>query len=676
MAEFKNFKIAVQKQFKKMSTETVFVVDATKDEMWEMYLNSFPKGTNEIYKERAEYDCVACKQFIRRCGNMVTIKNNKLVSIWDIGVIETPYDVVAEAMSKLIKSKAIRDIYIANEKKQGIDKNNVMQDDGKVLTWEHFYIELPTALVNRTHKSIESIQGTHRDTKNVFKRSLDELTLDAGLTILELIDQGSLYRGEEHKRAITEFINLKKKYKKVKAKEKDNWCWLESANSHISRIRNSAIGTLLIDISEDLDLDQAVRKFEAVMAPTNYKRPKAIFTKRMIEDAQKKIEELGYNNSLARRFAVLEDVTVNNVLFLNREVVNKKANMDVFDELKEETTVNPKSFSKIEEVSIDKFIKKILPSSKKVELMVESRHQNNFMSLVAPENRDASSMLKWDNNFSWSYKGDITDSMKQNVKNAGGNVEGILRFSIQWNENNDNKNDFDAHCIEPSRNLISYPKAGSVQPSSGVLDVDIVSPGNKIAVENITWTDINKMREGRYKFLVHNFSHHGGTSGFRAEIEYDGQIYSYDYTKELKQSERILVAEIEFNKKTGIKFIKTLDSKASSREIWGIPTNKFVNVSSFMLSPNYWDEQKNIGNKHYFFFIEGCKREDLPRGFYNEFLNEKLTKHRKVFEALGSKMRVEESDNQLSGIGFSSTQRNSIVARVEGKIKRTIKINF
>jgi hypothetical protein len=93
-------------------------------------------------------------------------------------------------------------------------------------------------------------------------------------------------------------------------------------------------------------------------------------------------------------------------------------------------------------------------------------------------------------------------------------------------------------------------------------------------------------------------------------------------------------------------------------------------------SPNYWDEQDSTGNKHYFFFLKDCVNDSTPRGFFNEFLNEKLTPHRKVFEALGSKMRVTESENQLSGIGFSSTQRNSILAKIEGTTKRVIKIIF
>ena len=95
-----------------------------------------------------------------------------------------------------------------------------------------------------------------------------------------------------------------------------------------------------------------------------------------------------------------------------------------------------------------------------------------------------------------------------------------------------------------------------------------------------------------------------------------------------------------------------------------------------MLSPNYWDEQMGKGNKHYFFFLDGCKNEGAPRGFFNEFLGAELTEHRKVFEALGLKMRVAESDEQLSGVGFSSTQRNSITVKVKGNFERILKIKF
>jgi hypothetical protein len=94
-----------------------------------------------------------------------------------------------------------------------------------------------------------------------------------------------------------------------------------------------------------------------------------------------------------------------------------------------------------------------------------------------------------------------------------------------------------------------------------------------------------------------------------------------------------------------------------------------------MHSPNHWDEHET-GNKHWFFILDKCKNDERTRGFYNEFLSNELTEHRKVFEVLGSRMKTEKCDNQLSGVGFSSTQKNSILCKVSGSFARTIKINF
>ena len=94
-----------------------------------------------------------------------------------------------------------------------------------------------------------------------------------------------------------------------------------------------------------------------------------------------------------------------------------------------------------------------------------------------------------------------------------------------------------------------------------------------------------------------------------------------------------------------------------------------------MMSPNFWDDL-NVGNKHYFFMLENCKNEDKARGFFNEFLKSELDAHRKVIEVVGSKMRTDESDQQLSGLGFSSTQRNSVLCKVKGSFSRIIKIVF
>ena len=285
------------------------------------------------------------------------------------------------------------------------------------------------------------------------------------------------------------------------------------------------------------------------------------------------------------------------------------------------------------------------------------------------------------NNFSWSYIGNVTDSIKENVKRAGGNVSGVLRFSIQWNDNPNqpNQNDFDAHCIEPKAsgkfNHIFYPQARRKFDSSGMLDVDIINPGREVAIENIVWTNKEKMPTGIYEMKVQCYADNGGIGGFQAEIEFDGKIYPFSYRKKVRQSEFIEVAKVKFSKEKGFEIIESLPIESSSKNIWNIQTEKFQPVSSIMYSPNYWGTS-NIGNKHIFFMLKNCKNHESITGIYNEFLHNDLNKHRKVFEMLGSMMKVPKSDEQLSGLGFSLTKRNYLVAKVKGNFNRTLKIIF
>ena len=677
--EFKKFKTEMQKHFKKITKDvnTLFEVEVDKNELWSLYLNSFPEGTNEIFRNRSEHDCSCCRQFIKNFGNVIAIENGTITNIWEFETNSEIYQPVVNALSQYIKSKNVSNIYVSKIKKIGTNFNFEINTKTPIK-WEHFYIELEDKFVDKTSKSEGEIKGENRDLRNVFKRSLDEITIESVEVVIELISQNSLYRGEEWLNNLKEFLNYKKKYQKLTEIEKDIFTWenFKKSGVAVTKIKNHSIGTLLINISEQMDLETAIKKYEDIVAPQNYKRPKPIYTQKMLDEARKTIEELGFSNSLYRRYATLDDITINNILFSNKDASKRINKNDIFDNMEKEITINPKKFNKVEEITIEKFIKDVIPTTKEIEVMLENKHTKNMVSLIAPKISDSKNMFKWDNNFSWAYTGNITDSsMKENVKSAGGKVDGVLRFSIQWNENDYNNDDFDAHCIEPNGNHIYFSNKKN-QYTTGELDIDIMNPEkNSVAVENITWSNKNKMIEGKYKFYVNNYTHRCGKDGFTAEIEYNGQIFSFIYNKPLKDGEDVYVAEVTL--KDGIFTIKELlPSSVSSKEVWGLNTNKFIPVSTVMLSPNYWNEQQGIGNKHYFFMLKDCVNLESPNGFYNEFLKEELSKHKKVFEALGNKISLEETKDQLSGVGFSSTQSNELIVKVKGTSERILKIKI
>jgi len=661
---FEDIQKQVRKNLKKMLADGVlFRVETDREKVWQTYLSAFSEET------RQSNNCNCCKSFIRQYAGIVGIKGNQKVTLWDFETDDEEYSAPIKALGDYIRSLPVAGIFLNPFSNCGTEKN---LDSKRNLIWTHFHVALPKTFVVKEPGSKE---GAARDNKNVLQRSLEEITDDAVDTTLELISQNSLYRGQEFLGMIQEFKKIKDKYKKIKnTHHKDNFCWVESgtAGPAISRIRNSAIGTLLNNLSEGMDLDRAVTAFERVVAPTNYRRPENLLvTPKMIESAKTRLAELGLTDSLHRRLLSTKDLTVNNSLFVYR---SDKADLDIFDELKKDVTVNPKTLSKIEEVSIDDFIQKIIPTAKSIKVLVENRNFGNFVSLVGPKTTDGKVFLKWQNNYSWTYTGSVADSIRERVKAAGGNVDGVLRVSLSWS----NTDDLDLHVIEPGGHKIYYPVKRILSPSGGTLDID-ANGGDGLMenpVENIYWTNLPKIG-GEYQIIVNQFDKRGNQNGgFETEVQFESETYNFSCASNGATGHNHKIARFNYTKKDGFT-ISGGDSKPSkynSKEKWGISSGRFHRVNSICLSPNHWDSA--VGNKHYMFFLEGCKTDERVRPFYNEMLRPELNQDRKVFEILGAKLEAETTENELSGLGFSDTVRNELIIEVTGKFKRQLRVKF
>jgi len=119
--------------------------NTSKENLKKTYLNSYSKKFNPIYITNTTYDCSCCNQFIYNIGNLVSLKDGILTTVWDVEVSE-PYQTVANTMSKYIKSQTINDIFYTSEKRYGAYKTTQTLDNGDTINWNHFHCEIPNNL--------------------------------------------------------------------------------------------------------------------------------------------------------------------------------------------------------------------------------------------------------------------------------------------------------------------------------------------------------------------------------------------------------------------------------------------------------------------------------------------------------------------------------------------------
>ena len=703
--DFKVFADALRARFEALgaSGAALLVADVDGDLLWSTYLSAFAPGTNPLHKTRTEHDCGCCRHFIKHYGTIVGVRaDGEVESLWgnlaaDIG----QYLPVARALDKLVLgAPRLRGPLRHYEHQVGTAQNRALDENGGTVTWRHFALKLPTTCV-MPKAELSKWLGEAITTRQMLERALREFSLENLDTVLDLMAQGSLYRGEEFKDTVARFRDVKAAYENLVdgASVHDGWLWYQSLHlpAAVTRLRNTAIGSLLVDLAEGRELETAVAAYEAKVAPQNYRRPTALVTKAMVERARAALEAQGLLPALERRYAVLEDVAVTDVLWADRSAkaaMRKNGAAGALDALAEEAGGGrqmPK-MDRVQTVPAAQFLAEVLPRATQLDVMLENRHAGNLVSLVAPADLAAPLLFKWGNGFSWSYAGDVADSIKERVKRAGGAVTGDLCCRLAW----DYADDLDFHMREVDDCYrIYYMNRRTLSPNGGVLDLDANGADGPRSdpAENIVYADRRRMRPGNYLLEVNNYMRRSDGRGFTVEIECDGRTRRYTYAKALRSSETVAVATIKWSGAGEFEVTSSIEEDTAPRQAWNLTTQNWQRVELVTLSPNYWgvweaahnlnDDGtparafKGVGNRHYMFMLAGCRNPEGARPFYNEFLRDELAEHRKAMEMVGARLRTEGAERQLSGLGFSSTRRDHVLCRVRGAAtERVVRVEF
>ena len=160
--KFLEFREVLKQHFDEMAENNtmLFEVDADKDELYELYLASYPSGTNNIFREKTEHDCSECRSFIKGIGLAVSIKDGVIESIWDFHTTDKNYQAVIDKMAAWVKQHPIKDVYLYDRKRVGVESNKEIDDNGKIWTWQHFYCDLPAQYFESLRTATEQTCST------------------------------------------------------------------------------------------------------------------------------------------------------------------------------------------------------------------------------------------------------------------------------------------------------------------------------------------------------------------------------------------------------------------------------------------------------------------------------------------------------------------------------------
>ena len=700
-----------QAQFNRLQeTGKLFRSTVTGRQVWEAYMRGF--GEDPIWRspESSEHNCNTCRNFFERYGNVVAIDGDLNVMTMYDGETTDEYCESFRLMSELLKSAPIGGVFVetfsflnsvpyektnrhAEDFALGVARNQKIYTEaeakqfgvveaGRVYTFDHFMVRLANKFVSFTNDSREALEARHREDKVQLEKAYNTIGEDTLQLVIDLIKQGSLLNGDAYLKKVEDFRDMiysLHAYADMNEQQRDNLFWKESYKYQYARFRTELIGTLCTELAEGKELAKACTDWNKRVDPANYMKAKAPITQQMIDAAKVFVMENGYEQSFNRRCATMEDIKVCDILHANAGDGTVRP-VSIFDGLKPTATRHRSSeFDGVPVVGIDEFMRDILPTCKAVEVYLQNRMEKNFVTLTAPAVEDSKPIFKWPNNFGWTYNGNLAgkSEIREAVKQAGGFVDAYFRFSILWNENGQDICDLDAHAFEPNGTEIYYStyKGHKTPICGGMLDIDMIRPEGR-GVENIFWTDPERLQDGDYKFGIVNYDD-GPNTVTKAEIAIGDEVFQYEVPHRIPRIQPAWIATVTIKdgRMTAIKHSDYLkDGSGIVREIYGLRTCEFHRVSLVCLSPNYW--QSEVGHKHYFFMLDGAKAPRAIRGFHNEFLTADLLDHRKVMEVLGQTQQVESTDGQLSGLGFNATVRDEMVVRVIGKDNRVIRIKF
>lgn len=394
------------------------VTPRSSKKLHEIFIDNIPEYARQHYR------CNACFMFINRVGALVTIDDNgTLHSVcWDVPLEEVGMFAPAfNEMKKAVESGTVRNVFSYDRHKIPAyiqkDSSDLILGLPSTGDWTHFYGILYTRNINL---QVEISEKEFRERLNVSRENLNRWNTPAIKKALAYAGSGDLFATDKVKSQCEYLLELIEKYTTtISTNGRLRLMW---ENSYfLYHIGGSSIGSLLDDFQNDnLSDSECIDRYNSKVDPLKYKRSQAAPSEALIKQAEKLISDLGAENSLKRRFALVSDLP--RLLWAPKadEDDNKEYRSGVFSKVKSKENAKD-DYELVHndggKITLTKFMKSVAPGAKRITVMTPAR--GSYAAYTTAVDMEAPCIIKWDSK-------EVRNPISQYVYNNGS-------YGTQWN---------------------------------------------------------------------------------------------------------------------------------------------------------------------------------------------------------------------------------------------------
>lgn len=367
--------------------------------LWEAYLAGIPGETQQIPAPqgppryiaahsgiRQHYNCNCCRRFVTNFGGLVTIDElgGTVPLLWDWTdgpnfFRQSLYSLYAS----VVRSK-VTGVFINGEKEWG---------HAKTGEWTHLH-GFPAEVFKSPLKTASQLSAEKLQDYITLRKGLEDYSLDAAVQAVRVLEADAVDRSEKTLGVAQWLLDLHKSITDKRGPVRDNLIWraVATAPAGWCHIRSTMISTLLDDVVAGLPFDTIKRRWDAKMHPLKYQRPVAPPAAGNIAAANKIMDKLGAEGSLARRFARLDEITA---LWRPKaeEPLKTLLTGGVFDYLRSKSGIKEVELP-AKKITWAEF-RPLLATASEVEVLLTGSPMA-FYGLVTAVNPDSPPMLQWD----------------------------------------------------------------------------------------------------------------------------------------------------------------------------------------------------------------------------------------------------------------------------------------